>query len=54
MFKYLVPKIIMYDFIYNIQGVLNGKFNEQILKVPINDLLEENGERAKRRKTKIE
>ena len=50
MFKYLVPKIIMYDFIYNIQGVLNGKFNEQILKVPINDLLEENGERAKRRK----
>jgi len=45
-----VPKIIMYDFIYNIQGILNSRFNEQILKVPINDLLEENGERAKRRK----
>jgi dynamin 1-like protein len=45
-----VPKIIMYDFIYNIQGILNNRLNEQILKVPINDLLEENGERAKRRK----
>ena len=45
-----VPKIIMYDFIYNIQCILNSRFNEQILKVPIHELLEENGERAKRRK----
>jgi GTPase SAR1 family protein len=45
-----VPKIIMYDFIYNIQGILNSKLNEHILKVPINELLEENGERAKHRK----
>lgn len=45
-----VPKIIMFDFIYNIQCILNSRFNEQILKVPIHELLEENGERAKRRK----
>ena len=38
------------DFIYNIQRILNSKLNENILKTPISELLEENGERAKRRK----
>lgn len=45
-----VPKIIMYDFIHNIQTVLMCKFNECVLKLPISELLEENGERAKKRK----
>ena len=44
-----VPKIIMYDFIHNIQTILMCKFNECVLKVPTCELLEENGERAKKR-----
>lgn len=45
-----IPKIIMYDFIHNIQTILMCKFNECVLKVPTSELLEENGERAKKRK----
>jgi hypothetical protein len=44
-----LPKIIMYDFIYQMQNILMYKFNENILKISIDDLLEENGDRARQR-----
>jgi hypothetical protein len=41
----------MYDFIKQIQDTLLSQFNEHILKMPIDELLKENGERALKRES---
>jgi len=46
-----VPKIIMYEFINKIQDSLMSNFNENILCLPIEELLKENGERATKRES---